>query len=86
MRTEQLCFSKELLSHVKSLVIICATETPLEGTRPISLLLQLLYFCPATDAYEGFLRALSVATGTPMPRILKTDCKLTQSRPASQVR
>lgn len=43
---------------------------------------QLLYFSIADDAFDGFLRALSVASGTHMPRVKKPK----PSRPSSQAR
>lgn len=36
-------------------------------------MLQLLYFCIAPDSYNGFMRALSVASRTHMPRIPKKN-------------
>ena len=48
--------------------------------------LQLLYFSIAEDPYEGFLRALSVASGTHMPRVPgpRSAAAKASSRPLSQ--
>lgn len=48
----------------------------------------LLYFSAAQDSYEGFLRALSVASGVHMPRLRAKDSQTaekTVSRPVSAV-
>ncbi len=51
---------------------------------------QLLYFSVAANPHEGFLRALSVASGTHMPRLPARFAAKKQtassSRPASQAR
>ena len=45
-----------------------------------NIFFQLLYFSAASHAQEGFMRALSVASGTHMPRLPKTVFK-TESIP-----
>ena len=53
----------------------------------IVVCLQLMYFCSHTNAYVGFLRALSVVVGEHMPRIAIKMPKPPESpRPLSQAR
>lgn len=40
-----------------------------------SWIFQLLYFSATGNSQEGFLRALSVAAGTHMPRIMRASSK-----------
>ena len=51
------------------------------------LLFKLLYFSVAPDPYDGLLRALSVASGTHMPRLSNKKILIKKpSRPTSEAR